>query len=143
MVIALFVGNVGIKPLTTPLMRRFGIRTVLLGSVAGSAALPGRDRLPAADHAAAVMLLGLLVLSGIFRSVGFTTYNSAAFADVAAGADDQRQHPDVHAAGAGRRARASRSGALLVRLGEPVAGAVGLGVRRRPSRSGWPSCCSR
>ena len=32
-VIALFAGNVGIKPVTTPLMRRFGIRTVLLGSI--------------------------------------------------------------------------------------------------------------
>ena len=52
-VIALFAGNVGIKPLTTPLMRRFGIRTVMLGSVAGSARVPGRHRLPAADDAAA------------------------------------------------------------------------------------------
>ena len=30
MVAALFVGNLAIKPATTPLMRRFGIRSVLL-----------------------------------------------------------------------------------------------------------------
>ena len=36
--IALFVGNVAIKPLTTPLMRRFGIRTVMLGAIMASAA---------------------------------------------------------------------------------------------------------
>ena len=37
-VIALFVGNVGIKPATTPLMRRFGIRAVLLGAIPASMA---------------------------------------------------------------------------------------------------------
>ena len=36
-VIALFAGNVGIKPATTSLMRRFGIRTVMLSSVIASA----------------------------------------------------------------------------------------------------------
>ena len=35
--IALFVGNVAVKPATTPLMRRFGIRTVMLIAVAASA----------------------------------------------------------------------------------------------------------
>ena len=81
-VIALFAGNVGIKPLTTPLMRRFGIRTVMVCSVAGSAAtlvgiafLQPTTPLP--------VTLALLALSGVFRSVGFTTYNSVAFADVA------------------------------------------------------------
>jgi len=80
-VIALFAGNVGIKPATTPLMRRFGIRAVMLGSVllsaaclAGIAWLEPDTPLP--------LLLGLLLLSGVFRSTGFTTYNTVAFADV-------------------------------------------------------------
>ncbi len=80
-VIPLFLGNVGIKPATTPLMRRFGIRTVMLGAVAASAAclvatafLQPATPLP--------LLLGVLLLSGVFRSIGFTAYNSVAFADV-------------------------------------------------------------
>lgn len=80
-VIALFAGNVGIKPATTPLMRRFGIRTVMLGAVVASAAgliavaflQPGTP-LP--------VLLAVLGWSGIFRSIGFTAYNTIAFADV-------------------------------------------------------------
>ncbi|MCU7728702.1 MFS transporter [Actinoplanes sp. KI2] len=80
-VIALFAGNVGIKPATTPLMRRFGIRTVMLGSVLASAAcLAGIALLEPATPLP--LLLGLLLLSGIFRSTGFTTYHTVAFADV-------------------------------------------------------------
>jgi EmrB/QacA subfamily drug resistance transporter len=80
-VIALFAGNIGIKPATTPLMRRFGIRAVMLGAVIASAVcLVGiaflRDTTPLA------IILILLVLSGTFRSIGFTTYNTVAFADV-------------------------------------------------------------
>jgi EmrB/QacA subfamily drug resistance transporter len=80
-VIALFAGNVGIKPATTPLMRRFGIRTVMLGAVVASAAcLVGMAFLQPGTPL--IVLLALLVLSGIFRSVGFTAYNTIAFADV-------------------------------------------------------------
>ena len=71
-------------------------------------------------------LVGVLLLSGIFRSVGFTTYNSAAFADVApermTGANTLMSTLQELGAGLGVAV-----GALLVRLGEPVAGAVGLG----------------
>jgi EmrB/QacA subfamily drug resistance transporter len=80
-VIALFAGNVGIKPVTTPLMRRFGLRGVLLGAIPASmacllgiAALTRDTPLP--------LLLAVLVLSGVFRSIGFSAYNSLAFADV-------------------------------------------------------------
>ncbi|GIF20671.1 MFS transporter [Paractinoplanes tereljensis] len=80
-VIALFAGNVGIKPVTTPLMRRLGIRTVMLGAVLASAVcLIGIAYLRPSTPI--VALLGLLALSGIFRSIGFTTYNTVAFADV-------------------------------------------------------------
>ena len=124
-VIALFAGNVGIKPLTTPLMRRFGIRTVMVCSVAGAAAtlvgiafLQPTTPLP--------VTLALLALSGVFRSVGFTTYNSVAFADVApermTSANTLMSTLQELGAGLGVAV-----GALLVRLGEPVAGTVGLG----------------
>ena len=80
-VIALFAGNVGIKPATTPLMRRFGIRTVMLVSLAVSAlALTGMAFLQ--EGTPLPVLLALLVVSGVARSVGFTTYNTVAFADV-------------------------------------------------------------
>jgi MFS family permease len=117
-VIALFVGNVGIKPATTPLMRRFGIRTVLLGAVGASAAclvalafLQSSTPLP--------LLLAVLVLSGIFRSIGFTAYNSVAFADVE---PERMTHANtlmstLQELGAGLGVAV---GALLVRLGAVV-----------------------
>jgi EmrB/QacA subfamily drug resistance transporter len=80
-VIALFAGNIGIKPATTPLMRRFGIRPVMLGAVLASAGgLVGMAFLQATTPL--FSLLVLLVLSGTFRSIGFTAYNTVAFADV-------------------------------------------------------------
>jgi EmrB/QacA subfamily drug resistance transporter len=125
-VIALFAGNVGIKPATTPLMRRFGIRTVMLGSVAASAACLVGMAFLQADTPLPV-LLTLLTLSGIFRSIGFTTYNTVAFADVPA---DRMTSANtlmsaVQELGAGLGVAV---GALLVRLGGSVADASGLGT---------------
>src|SRR3954452_14864153 len=120
-VIALFAGNVGIKPATTPLMRRFGIRTVMLGSVITSAVclvamafLQASTPLP--------LLLGLLLCSGIVRSIGFTAYNTVAFADV----PGERMTPantllsTLQELGGGLGVAV---GALLVRLGD----AAGVG----------------
>ncbi len=135
-VIALFLGNVGIKPVTTPLMRRFGIRTVLLGAVVASAAclvaiafLQASTPLP--------VLLAVLALSGIFRSIGFTAYNSVAFADVepARMTHANTLMSTLQELGAGLGVAV---GALLVRLGAAV-GPVPDGA----GRSGWRSCCSR
>lgn len=124
-VIALFAGNVGIKPVTTPLMRRFGLRAVLLGSLPASvlcllgiAALTPSTPLP--------LLVGLLALSGVFRSIGFSAYNSLAFSDV----EPDRMTPantlmtTVQELGGGLGVA---TGALLLRLGEPVAAGLGLG----------------
>ncbi|WP_433287772.1 MFS transporter [Pseudonocardia sp. CA-142604] len=125
-VIALFLGNVGIKPVTTPLMRALGIRTVLLGSIAASAAcLVGIASLEATTPLP--LLLGLLALSGIFRSIGFTAYNSVAYADVEPA---QMTHANtlmstLQELGAGLGVAV---GALLVRVGQavgPFQGAAG------------------
>ena len=124
-VIALFAGNVGIKPATTPLMRRFGIRAVMLGSVAASAAcLAGMAFLRPETPLPA--LLALLALSGIVRSTGFTTYNTVAFADVPADrmTSANTLMSTVQELGAGLGVAV---GALLVRLGDPIAAGVGLG----------------
>jgi EmrB/QacA subfamily drug resistance transporter len=125
-VIALFAGNVGIKPATTPLMRRFGIRAVMLAAVPASAGcLAGMAFLRATTPLP--VLLALLVLSGIFRSVGFTAYNTIAFADVdpprMTGANTLMSTVQELGAGLGVAV-----GALLVRLGVPVADATGLGT---------------
>jgi EmrB/QacA subfamily drug resistance transporter len=123
-VIALFAGNVGVKPATTPLMRRFGLRSVLLAAIPASAvcllgiaALTPSTPLP--------LLLGLLALSGIFRSVGFSAFNSLAFADV----EPDRMTPantlmtTLQELGAGLGVAV---GALLLRLGDPVSVALHL-----------------
>ena len=123
-IIALFLGNLGIKPFTTPMMRRWGIRTVLLialpmsaAALFGMAALQSTTALP--------IMVGLLAFSGIFRSVGFSAYNSVAFADVPT---DRMTHANtLHATlqelGAGLGIAV---GALLVRVGDPVSAALGL-----------------
>jgi MFS family permease len=124
-VIALFAGNVGIKPATTPLMRRFGIRPVLLGSiVAGAACLVGMALLTGSTPLP--LLLALLALSGIARSIGFTAYNSVAFADVPAErmTSANTLFSTLQELGAGLGVAV---GALLVRLGGPLADAAGLG----------------
>ena len=81
MVAALFIGNLTIKPFTTPLMRRFGIKRVLLVNAVISVGWLG---LLATLHAEMpiVVIAGLLYVSGALRSIGFTAYNSLAFADV-------------------------------------------------------------
>ncbi|MDR3661169.1 MAG: MFS transporter [Mycobacterium sp.] len=81
MVAALFIGNLAIKPATTPLMRRFGIRNVLLVNGVASVACFGllavlRPSLPLPVIAA------ILYVSGALRSIGFTAYNNLAFSDV-------------------------------------------------------------
>lgn len=124
-VIALFVGNIAIKPTTTPLMRRFGIRTVMLVAIMASAAcLVGMAFVTAATPLP--LLLALLVASGVFRSVGFTTYNSVAFADVEPARMTYASTliSTLQELGVGIGVAV---GALLVRLGEPVGHAIGLG----------------
>ena len=81
MVAALFVGNLTIKPATTPLMRRFGIRRVLLVNGIASVGCFGllallRPGLPA------IVIAVILYVSGALRSIGFTAYNSLAFSGV-------------------------------------------------------------
>ncbi len=81
MVAALFVGNLTIKPSTTPLMRRFGIKRVLL--VNGVLSVGWFGLLALLGPAMPIWaILVILYVSGALRSVGFTAYNTLAFADV-------------------------------------------------------------
>jgi EmrB/QacA subfamily drug resistance transporter len=81
LVAVLFAGNIAIKPATTPLMRRYGIRRVLLVNAVLSVACFGllASLSPSAPVAA---MAAILFASGALRSIGFTAYNSLAFSDV-------------------------------------------------------------
>ncbi|MGV9714321.1 MFS transporter [Gordonia sp. NPDC003424] len=95
MVAALFVGNVAIKPLTTPLMRRWGIRRVLTVdlscSVLGFVALAMLG-----PTTAGAVIAAVLVVSGALRSIGFSAYNTLAFSEV--DPDDLSDANALHAA---------------------------------------------
>jgi EmrB/QacA subfamily drug resistance transporter len=81
MVSALFIGNLSIKPFTTPLMRRFGIKRVLL--VNGLLSVLWFALLALLHPGLPIWLIVVvLYVSGALRSIGFTAYNSLAFSDV-------------------------------------------------------------
>ncbi|MDR6972806.1 MFS transporter [Leifsonia shinshuensis] len=81
LVIAVFVGNLGIKPFTTPLIRRFGFRRILIWSNAlGMLVLLAFVAI--GPEAPVALLVLLLIVSGVFRSIGFSAYNTLQFADI-------------------------------------------------------------
>jgi EmrB/QacA subfamily drug resistance transporter len=81
LVIAVFAGNLMMKPATTPIIRRFGFKPVLLvnglanvGSLAACALLT-----PATP---VWLIAAVLFVGGLTRSMQFTALNTIAFADV-------------------------------------------------------------
>ena len=80
-VLFVFIGNIAIKPATTPLLRSFGFRTVIIGATTAAALSMALMSFIAASTPWWLVIL-LLTFSGIARSVGFTAYNTIAFADV-------------------------------------------------------------
>ena len=83
LVMAVFVGNVVIKPATSPLIRRFGFRAVIVWSNLCGAVVFALCACVDSSTPVAV-IAALLFLSGVFRSIGFSGYNSVQFADVPA-----------------------------------------------------------
>ncbi len=79
-VLFVFVGNIGIKPATTPMLRRFGFRPVLVVATAGAAAtMVAAGFFDAATPLALIAVVA--VLNGIGRSVSLTCYSTIAFSD--------------------------------------------------------------
>lgn len=81
LVLALFAGNVAMKPMTSAVLRGFGFKAVMVGD----ACLAGLATLSLAALAPGTPLpvtLLLLVLAGMTRSMGLTTINTLAFAEV-------------------------------------------------------------
>lgn len=80
LVMAVFAGNIAIKPITTPALKRLGFRRVLLYSGLGMAVTVAACGLITAATPLPVIAV-VLLLSGAFRSIGFSAYNTIAFAD--------------------------------------------------------------
>ncbi|WP_206998091.1 DHA2 family efflux MFS transporter permease subunit [Trinickia mobilis] len=79
--LAVFAGNLSMKLVTTPVMKRFGFRAVLLANGAFAAATLAAMSLltPATPY---VWIVALLFVSGLSRSLQFTALNTLSFADV-------------------------------------------------------------
>ena len=81
LVLALFAGNIGIKPGTSAILRRFGFRTVLVGNaVVQAGAMLGLAMIGPGTPLAAILLV--LAVAGASRSMQFTALGTLAFADV-------------------------------------------------------------
>ena len=81
LVSALFLGNVIVKPMTTALMRVVGIKRLLVVTLLASIVVTGALSLISPGTPLWV-IAALLCVSGALRSIGFTAYNTLAFADV-------------------------------------------------------------
>jgi EmrB/QacA subfamily drug resistance transporter len=81
LLMAVFAGNLAMKPMTTPVLRRFGFRRVLVvngllnaAAIASCAAIDGAMPLP--------LVCAILFVGGLTRSMQFTALNTVAFADI-------------------------------------------------------------
>jgi len=81
LVLCVFAGNLGIKPATTPLLRRFGFRTMLLANGFLTAILIAACGFLSPATPVALIAL-VLFLGGAGRSVQFTSFATIQFADV-------------------------------------------------------------
>ncbi|MBV8628356.1 MAG: DHA2 family efflux MFS transporter permease subunit [Paraburkholderia sp.] len=79
--LAVFAGNLSMKLVTTPVMRRFGFRSVLLvNGVFAALSLAAMSLLTPATPASWIVVV--LFVSGLARSLQFTAINTLSFADV-------------------------------------------------------------
>ena len=79
LVLAVFAGNIAMKPFTTPLLRRFNFRSILIVNGLINAAVIFALLTPATPVA---IIMGLLFASGLTRSMQFTALLTLAFAEV-------------------------------------------------------------
>lgn len=81
LVVAVFAGNLAMKPLTTPLLRRFGFKPVLIVNGVFTAIVLGAGALltPATSR---WMILLVLFLGGLGRSMQLTALTTLGFADL-------------------------------------------------------------
>ncbi|TPN78503.1 DHA2 family efflux MFS transporter permease subunit [Mesorhizobium sp. CU2] len=83
MILAYFLGNLGMKTVTTPTLRRFGFRSVMVvNGIVASAAIMACGLI--SPETPRVLVIALMVIAGLSRSMQFTALNTLAFADIAA-----------------------------------------------------------
>jgi len=82
MVMWVFAGNLAVKPATTWLIGRLGFASVMVWSAVGVALTLLAVATMTADTPIVIMA-GVLLLSGAFRSTGFTAYGTIQFAEIA------------------------------------------------------------
>jgi EmrB/QacA subfamily drug resistance transporter len=81
LVLAVFAGNLVMKPMTTPILRRYPFRaTLLVNGGLNAACIFGCALLTPATPV--LVIAALLFASGLTRSMQFTALNTLAFADV-------------------------------------------------------------
>lgn len=83
-VLAYFAGNLAMKTATTPLLRRFGFRSVLVGNGLLASLAIGACAVISTDTPR-LLTLSLLFAAGLFRSMQFTALSTLGFADINAG----------------------------------------------------------
>jgi MFS family permease len=81
LVLAVFAGNLLMKPATTPVLRRFGFRTVLIGNGLLAATTILACGLFSASTPKDIIVV-VLFAGGLFRSMQFTGLTSLGFADI-------------------------------------------------------------
>ena len=81
LLLALFFGNFSMKSVTTPVLRRFGFRTVLIvnGIITGALILSFAALTPRTPLA---LVAALLFVHGLSRSMQFTSVNTLSYVDV-------------------------------------------------------------
>ncbi|MER9750357.1 DHA2 family efflux MFS transporter permease subunit [Mesorhizobium sp. M0140] len=81
MILAYFLGNLGMKTVTTPTLRRFGFRSVMVvnGIIASVSIMACGAISPQTPQA---LVVALMLIAGQTRSMQFTALNTLAFADI-------------------------------------------------------------
>ncbi|MGY5368259.1 MFS transporter [Enterobacter oligotrophicus] len=124
LVLAVFVGNLTIKPATTPLIRGLGFkRLLLINGALNVLALLACAFLTADTPVWLIMLI--LYLGGVFRSIQFTAVSTLAFADVPSA---QMSYANTLFSTATQLAvgLGITLGAIGIRIGEKISEAFGL-----------------
>lgn len=81
LVLTLFAGNIGMKPMTNWVLRHYGFRSTLIGSSLVLTVMTFACAFMTPGTPLAI-ILPVLLISGMARSMGFTAYSSMAFADM-------------------------------------------------------------
>ncbi len=126
-VLFIFVGNIGIKPATTPMLHRLGFRPTLI--MASILLVVTVAALGTVSSSTPIVLIAVVVLlSGVARSVGLTVFNTIGVSEV-----DQADIPDANALMATTQQLCTAFGvalaAIALRLGKvlPINGWAGAG----------------